>query len=471
MSYYPTPKIIPTIYNSKDYIDDTYITKQTADDLYINEIPVNNNLEQLLGNLNVIGDETVTNQYVTGNSMVNGNFTAKSNVTLGNYANLYVNGGLTKLGSDASNQVKSNAITIDATSSITIGNNASSGDISMGNFTTNKLYITPKEVHLGENPNLTPYSSVDVQGTTTNINSRSNTGDVSIGNSTSNNTSLSGKKITITGNNDVNDGVVIDSTNGKVTIGNGSSGTQHNVLLGYRNKIYNPQLCSRTGGDVIDRNFHLNRPHIYNFSRLMSYTNGNNNPPNSSSLVTYVNLPNLKDYITYAVTMEFAYCAVFAQGSGASISFMGADSMLNSVNMNSNPNGSRYLYGVSNIIINKTGGVSNTTWSILHLPLLFSGSAASIFAPITFPSTVGLSSTSVTPFTVIKSPNTDNQLQITIAFPVTSGSANLNSTTFHPVVFQGHIKVLNSLSLGLDYAYLPDNTESSEGGTAYFSSS
>jgi hypothetical protein len=73
MATYTIPKITPSVFNSSDYIDTSFLTKKEADDLYINELP--ESVEKLIGNINIIGEETVSSQVVTGNCLINGNLT------------------------------------------------------------------------------------------------------------------------------------------------------------------------------------------------------------------------------------------------------------------------------------------------------------------------------------------------------------------------------------------------------------
>ena len=74
MASYNIPKITPSVFNSNDYISDEYLTKSQADELYINELP--ESVERLIGNINVIGEETVTSQVVTGTCLIGGNLTS-----------------------------------------------------------------------------------------------------------------------------------------------------------------------------------------------------------------------------------------------------------------------------------------------------------------------------------------------------------------------------------------------------------
>jgi hypothetical protein len=74
MATYSIPKFTPSVFNSSDYIDTSYLTKKEADDLYINELP--ESVERLIGNINVIGEETVTSQVVTGNCLIGGNLSS-----------------------------------------------------------------------------------------------------------------------------------------------------------------------------------------------------------------------------------------------------------------------------------------------------------------------------------------------------------------------------------------------------------
>lgn len=485
---------INPIFNPNDYIDDDYLTKAAADARYINS---NQKLEQLIGSINITGDVQENNQTILGNSVIQGNNTingkltaindsfslgqttdtTKTNIIQGNTvignSNIYINGGLTKLGADASNQVKSNAVTIDATSSITIGNNASSGDISMGNFTTNKIYITPKEVHLGENPNLVPYSSVDVQGTTTNINSRSNTGNVSIGNS-SNNIALAGKIVNIQGNNSNSQGIVIDAKDGITTIGNSTSSTQHNVFLGYRNKIYNPQLCSQSGGDSMDM-FNLNKPTFFNCFRTLQSNGALTAPsmPSMSSVGCYINTPDLTNYMIYPITFEFTYMVIngkMTTGFGNSISSLETDALTTQSSLNTGVNGTRHFYGISTLVINKTGGI-NGAYTFTHIPHTYSGPNSTFLGN----TTSWASGSNAPAINVISfSKNANNKVQVTIQFPQYP-SPLLNATTYTPVCVGFSFRLINSPSNNggwINYAVYPSNDPAdSLAGGCYLSTS
>jgi len=62
-----------TIFNPDDFIDDNYISRSEADIRFLN---ANQNLEKLFGSLDIVNDATMTNQLVTGSSIINQNLTA-----------------------------------------------------------------------------------------------------------------------------------------------------------------------------------------------------------------------------------------------------------------------------------------------------------------------------------------------------------------------------------------------------------
>ena len=70
---YDTTNLSKTVFNPDDFMSNGYISKAEADTRYINS---SQNLETLIGSLNISGDGTVTNQYVTGNTVIQGNLTS-----------------------------------------------------------------------------------------------------------------------------------------------------------------------------------------------------------------------------------------------------------------------------------------------------------------------------------------------------------------------------------------------------------
>jgi hypothetical protein len=210
MATYTIPKITPSVFNSSDYIDTSYLTKKEADDLYINEIP--ESIEKLIGNINIIGEETVSSQVVTGNCVVNGSLTANT-----------INGGVA-LDQGKKSEIKGNVVL---------------GDTGWGTQVT-----LNGQVQVGTNTR-----DVKIKGGTTEINKDAESGHITIGNgvntltvngalsvnSGSNNISMSGSTIglnsTGTSATTCNIGQTNNTTNllGTVTIGSSTKETSINA--------------------------------------------------------------------------------------------------------------------------------------------------------------------------------------------------------------------------------------------------
>ena len=247
------------IFNPSDYIDDDYISRSEADIRFLNQ---NVAYEKMFGSLDITGDSTMTNQLVTGNSVINGSLTAdtinggtalnqgkystiKGNVTLGD------TGWGTQVTLNGQVQVGTNTLDVKIKGATTeINKDSAGGNITIGNgvntLTVNgALSVNSGSNNISMNANTIGLNSSGTSATTCNIGQVNNTtnlnGTVNIGSSTketsinASNISLAGSTIGLnssgTSATTCNIGQVNNTTNlnGTVNIGSSTKETSINA--------------------------------------------------------------------------------------------------------------------------------------------------------------------------------------------------------------------------------------------------
>jgi hypothetical protein len=204
------------IFNPSDYIDDDYISRSEADIRFLNQ---NVAYEKMFGSLDITGDSTMTNQLVTGNSVINGSLTAdtinggtalnqgkystiKGNVTLGD------TGWGTQVTLNGQVQVGTNTLDVKIKGATTeINKDSAGGNITIGNgvntLTVNgALSVNSGSNNISMNANTIGLNSSGTSATTCNIGQVNNTtnlnGTVNIGSSTKE-TSINASNISLAG--------------------------------------------------------------------------------------------------------------------------------------------------------------------------------------------------------------------------------------------------------------------------------
>jgi len=364
MATYTIPKITPSVFNSSDYIDTSYLTKKEADDLYINELP--ESVEKLIGNINIIGEETVSSQVVTGNCVVNGIFTAntinggnaldqgkfstiKGNVTLGDtgWGTQVTLNGQVQVGTNTQDiKIKGATTEINKDSAggnITIGNGVNTTTVNgvfSVNSGTNNISLTGSTIglntagttvttcNIGKETNTTNLLGTVTIGSSTketsinassvNLNTSASSGTTTIGNGTSQ-IILNSIDVDI-GNDNINSVTEIkgrtiaignSSTTGGIQIGRGALtadavGAQTNTFVSSVNKIFNPKICD-AWGNITTQNFNLNSPCVAVFSAGTTYVGTSVTLPSVATRTVYLNVPDLTSIMTYPIILDFSH--------------------------------------------------------------------------------------------------------------------------------------------------------------------
>ena len=215
MATYTIPKITPSVFNSSDYIDTSYLTKKEADDLYINELP--ESVEKLIGNINIVGEETVSSQVVTGNCLISGNLTSGQDGFNGTTATTTTIKGNVALGDQNNTGTVTTAlgkVTLGWTQAVNIR-----GQVAINGQTDNGVTTTT----IGNNSN-----TLEVKTSTCSINTNAGSTTCNIGRASSAHTTSiqgnviigqagSGATTTLNGNVDLTNNLTVAGT---ATIGN-----------------------------------------------------------------------------------------------------------------------------------------------------------------------------------------------------------------------------------------------------------
>lgn len=348
MANYTTPKITPSIFNSSDYIDTAFLTKTEADNLYINELP--ESVEKLIGNLNIVGEETVTSQVVTGNSTIGGNENITGAITAGGannavgnefkhsgiHGHVWLGDSVTNTTTTVLNKLTAGGngykdINLDgAITSINTLETSSSTQLNIGRAGSVHTTTIKGHVNLGDETNTGAVRAlgavtlgwakpIDIRGSTVAINIEPNSGTTTIGNgtnainlnstnvivgndNTSSVTQIRGKTIAI-GNNPTDGGIQI----GRGGLTENTSGGQTNTFASTQNKIFNPRLCDAYGTLNTQRDFCLNSPSFCCYSAGTKYVGTTVTLPVLTTKSLYLNVPDLTNTMTYPILLDLSH--------------------------------------------------------------------------------------------------------------------------------------------------------------------
>lgn len=348
MANYTTPKITPSIFNSSDYIDTSFLTKTEADNLYINELP--ESVEKLIGNLNIVGEETVTTQVVTGNSTIGGNEIITGQLTAGGannavgnefkhsgiHGNVWLGDSVTNTTTTVLNKLTAGGngykdINLNgAITNINTTETSSSTQLNIGRGGSVHTTTIRGNVNLGDEiysgvvkalgaVTLGWAKPIDIRGSNVAINVEPNSGTTNIGNgtntinlnstnvvvgndNTSSVTQIKGKTIAI-GNNPSDGGIQI----GKGGLTADASGGQTNTLVSTQNKIFNPRLCDAWGTLNTQRDFCLNSPSFCCYSAGTKYVGATVTLPVLTTKSLYLNVPDLTNTMTYPILLDLSH--------------------------------------------------------------------------------------------------------------------------------------------------------------------
>lgn len=441
MATYTTPKIAQSVFNSSNYLDTTYLTKSEADGLYINELP--SSVERLIGSMNIVGDETVTNQYVTGNAVISGNLTS---------------------GQDGSNGTTATTTVIKG--SVDLGDINNTGTVTRALGRVNIGWSQPVNIRgstVAINIETANGSSSTTIGNGTgpiNLNST----DVIVGNdNTSSVTQIKGKTIAI-GNTPGGSGIQI-GTGGLVA---NASGGQTNTFVSTQNKIFNPRLCDAYG-NLLGQGFNLNNPSHFVFNQNLKYANSTYTYCDTSTVknvVFYVNTPSLVTNQCYTMVFDFHYYLITGKGVTGGASVSTNTSALNTTY--GTATASKVVQSQFALILAKSiasGGDGPYTFTYIHMT-----QSVNPFASFTLPGAV--SGTTTTPLGFSKG-TTDGRIKVNIQFPQMTTSTYSTSADFM-ISMGASLRLCNSNVNGTDLTgngngIYPNNSADSCGGTAFFS--
>ena len=483
-----------SVFNPSDFIDSNYISKSEADTRYINS---NQNLENLIGSLNITGDETVTNQYVTGNSTVGGS----SFVTGDSVISGVIRAGV------ANNTGKDSVIY----GNVTLGDqNSASNTTKVYMLGENIIGLTkPTKINgdvtintdttWGSNTSIGKSSTTTTINGTVNIGAQNNTatieGNVNIGND-SKTTIIKGTTVTVgtvnttsTLNGNVNIGDDSKTTQikgGTIAIGNGSStgiiqigkgaltadvaNGQINTFVSSQNRIFNPRICDNYGA-LTTQNFNLNSPTYFVFSKSATFATGQSSAtlPNVTGAVVFLNTPDLTNFMVYPIGLELFYYLVTSGGNSNTLSTVAANALTSNTSLNAGASGSRSMFAQLTLLIIKGGGGNTSTgYTFNYVPMNYSGpSSNGPFANITW-GTSGTTATASPPFTITATAS--NKLRIQIGYPNYT-QTTLSSTVFAPVAVGASVRIINSApaSTSTNTAVYPSNSTDSNAGGCWLS--
>jgi hypothetical protein len=491
MATYSIPKIKQSVFNSSNYIDTGYLTKSEADDLYINELP--ESVEKLIGNINIVGEETVSSQVVTGNCVINGNLTSgqdgfdgttatrtviKGNVTLGDQNNTStetialgkVTIGWTQPVNIRGSEVYINSATTNGTTATTIGNGS------------NPLTVNTSNCLINTNTGATGCTI----GRSSNTHTTNIQGNVNIGLAGSGCATTLNGNVTLTNNLTVNGSATIGATdpiiingsyinqNTSATSGNllvGRSGLapnagQKNTLLSSQNLIYTPRLCDNAG-NLLGQNFNLNNPSHFVFNQNLKYSNNAYTYCETSTvknIVFYLNTPTLVANQCYTMCFEFFYYLIAGRGVSGGASVTPVTNALTSTATVGTA--SKVIQSCFMLVLAKaSGGDGAYTFSCIN-------TTQSSNPFIAFAHTGAQSGTTTTPLGFSKG-TTDGRIAITIQFPQMAN--NTYSTTTDLMISMGcSLRLTNSNVNGIDLTgnnrgLYPNNSTDSSGGSAFMS--
>lgn len=506
MANYTTPKITPSIFNSSDYIDASFLTKTQADSLYINELP--ESVEKLIGNLNIIGEETVTSQVVTGNSTIGGNENITGTITAGSANNAVGNEfkhsgihGNVWLGDSVTNTTTTvlNKLTVGgngykdinlngAITNINTLETSSSTQLNIGRAGSVHTTTIKGHVNLGDENNAGVVKAlgavtlgwakpIDIRGSTVAINIESNSGTTTIGNgtnainlnstnvvlgndNTSSVTQIKGKTIAI-GNTPGGSGIQIGA-GGLVA---NASGGQTNTFVSTQNKIFNPRLCDAYG-NLLGQGFNLNNPSHFVFNQNLKYANNAYTYCDTSTvknIVFYLNTPSLIANQCYTMCFEFFYYLIGGKGVTGGASVTPSTGTLTGTYSGT---ASKVIQSCFMLVLAKSSGSDGTyTFSCIN-------TTQSSNPFVAFTHSGAVTGTTTTPLGFSKG-TTDGRIKINIQFP--QMTTNTYSTSADFIISMGcSLRLCNSNVNGVDLTgngqgLYPNNSADSFGGTAFFS--
>jgi hypothetical protein len=516
MANYTTPKITQSVFNSSDYIDTAFLTKTEADNLYINELP--ESVEKLIGNLNIIGEETVTSQVVTGNSSIGGNETITGTIKAGydNNAigNIYKHSGIhghVWLGDSEVNTTTTilNNLKVDgiktialagSTTNINTVNNVSSTQCNIGReggvHTTN----IKGNVKLGDETNTSSttealgrvilgYSQpVDIRGSVVSINIETANGPSStiIGNG-SGDVTLNSSNV-IVGNNNLPTsttqirGKTIaignDLTTGGIQIGRGALVAnavdgQTNTFVSSQNKIFNPRLCNAWGELNTQRDFCLNSPSFCCYSAGTRYVGASVTLPVLTTKTIYLNVPDLTNTMTYPILMDLSHFVYggFPTTNTISTKLVGYTAGINAGTFVGTEARSKSI--ASNLVLCVAKNSTSSAHDYYFLPNI--NNTVNPFGSQTIKLKVNGTATNYDYYPFAVSKVSETKLRINVAFPQASrtwsvngaNSTGANNEFVYALGFS--VRLLGSPTSTNDTGIFPSTSSDSSAGSCYLS--
>ena len=482
-STYTSSNLTKNVFNPNDFIDSSSISKSEADARYINS---SQNLETLLGSINITGDETVTNQFVTGTSSVGGNSFVTGdtiisgviragvannagkdsiiygNVTLGDQLSAPNTTKVYMLGENIiglSKPTKINgAVTINTDS--TWGSNTVIGKSNTDLTIHSKTKIENNTIEAGvigdsAQPNILKGSTI-----------------IGEGYDNSSFTSIGGTLYAGDGLNDIylsgkNTG--INNTNGYTSTNQGSlyigSNTNHTTyisgntrLIGNDVAVCNPKLCDTNGNIITTQNFNLNNPSYFVFNQNLSYNGSAYTSPDTSTskqLIFYLYTPPLTNSLTYSMTFEFVYY-IYQGKLNATAGSIPAPSL---------PTQDKVIQTTFSTLLTKATG--NGTYTFTNFIL---GGSISPFTSFSSSSGVGsqLAGMISTCIPLGISKDGADRLRFTISFPRMTQSTPSSSTEF-VMAMGASLRLINSNVGSNQQQVYPNNSSHSLGGISFFS--
>lgn len=520
MATYSTPKITQSVFNASNYLDTTFLTKSDADELYINELP--ESVERLIGNLNIVGEETVTSQVVTGNSTIGGNENITGTITAGGANNAVGNDfkhsgihGNVWLGDSVTNTTTTvlNKLTaggngykdINLNGAITNINTletSNSTQLNIGRAGGVHTTTIKGHVNLGDENNTGVVKAlgavtlgwakpIDIRGSTVAINIEPNSGTTTIGNgtnainlnstnvivgndNTSSVTQIRGKTIAI-GNTPSDGGIQI----GRGGLTANASGGQTNTFVSTVNKIFNPRLCDAYGALNTTRDFCLNSPSFCSFNSGMSLSKSGNNGTYTLPIVQnktiYLNVPELYNFGLTTVIIEYSQTIIMCKGASGSTN--GGSTSNLALNLNSNQlsatsyvTQSKCHYGIFALVCYLNVATNTPTFMFN----LITGAPLNPFVQTSLTANLNGTNTacSYTPVTPTTTAG-NSKITLQMGFPTNISQVYSNSTTQDFIgAYSGSFRIISSApyaSQGINsIGIYPNASTNSFGNQAYF---
>lgn len=515
MANYTTPKITPSIFNSSDYIDTSFLTKSEADNLYINELP--ESVEKLIGNLNIVGEETVTSQVVTGNSTIGGNENITGTITAGGannavgnefkhsgiHGNVWLGDSVTNTTTNVLNKFKVEGIKeislAGSTTNINTINNASSTQVNIGRTGNTHTTTISGNVELGDQNNTSSRTRalgrvilgwsqpVDIRGSSVAINVETangtssttigngtgainlNSTDVIVGNdNTGSVTQIRGKTIAI-GNTPTDGGIQI----GRGGLTANASGGQTNTLVSTQNKIFNPRLCDAWGALNTQRDFCLNSPSFCCYSAGTKYVGNTVTLPSLTPKSLYLNVPDLTNTMTYPILLDLSHFVFggFPTTNTISTTLVGYTAGPTAGTFAGTEARSKSIS--SNLVLCVAKNTTSSAHNYYFLPNV--NNTTNPFGSQTIKLKVNNTVTNYNYYPFAISKVSETKLRIDVAFPQTSitwsvTGANATSANNEYIYALGFsVRVLSSPTSANDASVFPSTSSDSLGGGCYLS--